>query len=244
MQSLCISALFRNMRHPSGRIRDGCISLLPTELSHMYPATFLLSQPAESRRLLLILRPFLFLPHLFWSALFGMAAGVVQFFSFWAIVITGRHPRGLWNVLEAYFRYSMLVQAWAMYLTDRYPPFSGNATTAYPIGVRVEFPARMSRATVFFRFLLLVPHLLYALGFSFFYGIIQFLTWWTILFLGRMTDGQYNIARAFFVYTGRLTAYSVLLVDEYPPFNGAQPRAAETLFATPADPSATPEIKG
>lgn len=210
----------------------------------MYPATFLLPRPANSRRLLLLLRPFLFLPHLLWSLLFGMAAGVVQFLSFWAILITGRHPRGLWTVLESYFRYSMLVQAWAMYLTDRYPPFSGSASAAYPIAVRVEYPARMSRATVFFRLLLLVPHFFYSIGYSVFYAIVEFLTWWTILFLGRMTDGQFDTARSYCIYTGRLTAYALLLVDEYPPFNGAQPQAAETLFAPAADSSATPEIKG
>ncbi|MBE0643321.1 MAG: DUF4389 domain-containing protein [Bacteroidetes bacterium] len=197
----------------------------------MYPAIFLLLRPDRSSRLLLIFRPLLAFPHLFWGMLYGMAAGFVQFLSFWAIIFTGRHPQGLWNVLERYFRYTSRLQAWSMYLTDAYPPFSGSAEKSHPIGVRVEYPARMSRATVFFRMLVLFPHYFYFIGAAFVYMFVQFLTWWTILFLGRMTDWQFTQISAFFVYVSRIGAYALFLVDEYPPFNGVQPRAADERFA-------------
>ena len=64
------------------------------------------------------------------NLLFALIAGAVQFLSFWSIVFTGRHPRALWGVLERYFRYSSLLQAWMMYLADAYPPFAGSAERA------------------------------------------------------------------------------------------------------------------
>lgn len=196
----------------------------------MYPAIFLLPRPDKSSRLLLIFRPILTFPHFFWSMLYGMAMGFVQMISFWAIVFTGRHPRGLWSMLAKYFRYSTRLNAWSMYLTDKYPPFSGNEAAEYPTDVRVEYPERMSRATVFFRMLVLFPHYFFAIGFSFVYMFVQFLTWWTILFAGRMSDWQFEQITSFFIYTSRLSAYAIFLVDEYPPFNGVQPQAAEENF--------------
>lgn len=197
----------------------------------MYPAMFFLPRPERSSRLLLLFRPLLAVPHLLWSLLFALVAGAVQFLSFWCIVFAGRHPRALWGVLDRYFRYSSLLQAWMMFLADAYPPFTGSADRVYPVALRVTYPERMSRATVFFRLLLLFPHYFFAIGFSFVYGIVQFLTWWTILFAGRSADWQYASAASYFIYTARLGAYTLFLVDEYPPFNGVQPRAAELNFS-------------
>lgn len=197
----------------------------------MYPMLVFLERPERSSRLLLLLRPVLVIPHLFWSVLFGILSSFIQFLSFWAIMFTGRHPVGLWRLLERYFRYGTLLQAWSMFLTDRYPPFMGDADRDYPVAVRTEHPGRMSRATVFFRLLILIPHYFYFIGISVVYSVVQFLAWWTILLLGRMADWQFSQSSAYFIYTARLNAYLLFLVDEYPPFNGVQPRAAEERFA-------------
>jgi hypothetical protein len=59
---------------------------------------------------------------------------ILWFFAFFAIVIawfailiTGRYPRGLFNYVVGVFRWSIRVSAY-MYLlaTDQYPPFSMN----------------------------------------------------------------------------------------------------------------------
>lgn len=196
----------------------------------MYPMLVFIAQPERSSRLLLLLRPILVLPHLFWSLLFGILAGFIQFLSFWSIVLTARHPVVLWRLLDRYFRYGMQLQAWAMFLADRYPPFMGDPDREYPVILRVEYPVRMSRVTTFFRLLILLPHFFYAVGFSVVYAVVQFLAWWTILVLGRFAGWQFSLSSAYFIYTARLNAYLLLLVDEYPPFNGVQPRAAEERF--------------
>lgn len=55
-------------------------------------------------------------------SLVGIAAVVIAWF---AILITGRYPRGLFDYLVGVGRWSLRVQAYAvLMITDRYPPFS------------------------------------------------------------------------------------------------------------------------
>ena len=79
----------------------------------MYPAIFQLPRPERSRRLFLIFRPLLAIPHMVWAMLYGFVAGIIQFLSFWAIIFSGRHPKGLWSfVITSYsIHYTKLYEA-------------------------------------------------------------------------------------------------------------------------------------
>jgi hypothetical protein len=66
---------------------------------------------------------FLAIPHyfvvagLFVASFFGVIAG------FFAVLFTGRYPEGIRNFLVSSYRYALRVEAYAGFLTDRYPPF-------------------------------------------------------------------------------------------------------------------------
>lgn len=196
----------------------------------MYPALFSVDRPASSSRLLLLFRPLLVIPHMFWAALYGFAAVFVQLCAFWVILFTGRHPRGLWGFLENYMRYRSRLTAYMLLLSDRYPPFGGGEGE-HPVRIHLRYPERLSRAAVFFRMLLLIPHMFYGIGFAFVVAVVQLLQFWTVLLLGRMAAWQFDWVHAWFIYTARVDAYVLYLVDEYPPFNGQQPRAATEFFS-------------
>lgn len=65
------------------------------------------------------------LPH--YVVLFFLAIGAVfaVIFAWFAILFTGRYPRGLFDYVEGVLRWALRVEAYAWYLiTDRYPPFT------------------------------------------------------------------------------------------------------------------------
>jgi hypothetical protein len=68
---------------------------------------------------------FLAIPHYFVLIVLGIAAIVSMVIAWFAILFTGRYPRGLFDFVVGVFRWSLRVTVYAFLLTtDRYPPFS------------------------------------------------------------------------------------------------------------------------
>jgi hypothetical protein len=92
----------------------------------------------------------------------------------------------------------------------------------YPISLKVEYPARLSRLTTFFRIFMVIPHLivLYFLGIA--AGVVLFICWWAILFTAKFPKGLFDFIVMWFRWSTRLNGYSYLLTDKYPPFSGSE----------------------
>lgn len=70
---------------------------------------------------------FLAIPHIIVLILLAIIAILVIFIAWFAVLFTGRYPRGLFDFVVGVGRWGLRVQAYAMLLvTDRYPPFSLN----------------------------------------------------------------------------------------------------------------------
>lgn len=81
--------------------------------------------PNELSRGLPLVKWFLAIPHYFVLAFLGIAAIVCVVIAWFAILFTGRYPRGLFDFVVGVFRWSLRVAAYAFLLTtDRYPAFS------------------------------------------------------------------------------------------------------------------------
>lgn len=66
------------------------------------------------------------IPHGIILGLYGIAVSIVIFLSWWAILFTGRYPKGMFNFVLGYIRWALRVGAyWGCWFTDKYPPFSG-----------------------------------------------------------------------------------------------------------------------
>jgi hypothetical protein len=81
--------------------------------------------PADLNRWLPLVKWLLAIPHYIVLFFLGIAAFVSIVIAWFAILFTGRYPRGLFDFVVGVGRWSVRVTAYAVLLaTDRYPPFS------------------------------------------------------------------------------------------------------------------------
>jgi len=89
-----------------------------------YPISASFEYQEKLSRLTTFFRPLMIIPQ--WIVLYfiGMAASVVIFITWWAILFTGRYPRWAFNFVAGYVRWYTRVTGYYCLLTDKYPPFS------------------------------------------------------------------------------------------------------------------------
>ena len=90
-----------------------------------YPVTLDVEYREDLSRWMIFVKWLLVLPHIFVLMFVLLAAYVVIFIAFFAILFTGRFPRGMFDFVVGTGRWVTRVNAYAQWLmTDRYPPFS------------------------------------------------------------------------------------------------------------------------
>jgi hypothetical protein len=81
----------------------------------------------DLNRWLPLVKWLLVIPHLFVLFALGLVAILMVVIAWFAILFTGRYPRGLFDYVVGVFRWGLRVEAYALLLvTDQYPPFSLN----------------------------------------------------------------------------------------------------------------------
>ena len=89
-------------------------------LDYVYPDV-----PRELNRFLPLVKWLLVIPHFIVLAFLWIAVFFVVIVAWFAILFTGRYPRGMFDFVEGVVRWGQRVVAYAFTLvTDRYPPFS------------------------------------------------------------------------------------------------------------------------
>ena len=80
--------------------------------------------PERLSRLLIFVKWLLIIPHLIALIFVGLALTVVTILAFFAILITGHYPRGMWEFSLGALRWAANVNAYSNLQRDEYPPFS------------------------------------------------------------------------------------------------------------------------
>ena len=92
--------------------------------SPQYPAQLEIRYHEELNRWLPLVKWLLAIPHYVVLFFLDIAAFVVVIVAWFAIVLTGTYPRGMFGFVEGVIRWNIRVTAYAFTLvTDRYPPF-------------------------------------------------------------------------------------------------------------------------
>jgi hypothetical protein len=90
----------------------------------------------------------------------------------------------------------------------------------HPIRLVVTDDLDRSRLTVFFRLLLVIPHLILLVLWSIVVYLAVLIAWFATLFMGRCPDALHNFIARFLRYLTHVNAYLYLVADPYPKFSG------------------------
>jgi hypothetical protein len=194
-----------------------------------YPVTFEADYVERRSRLTTFFRLIMVIPVAIVLYVFGIVAWFAVLFAWFAIVITGRYPAGLYKFVADFTRFLARVTAYAVLLTDAYPPFSGADDPAYPVRMQFAGPlAQYSRLKTFFRVILAIPILVLRYVINLLLEVGAFAAWFVILITGKMPRGLFDLMVLANSYTARSDAYLYLLTETYPPFQDETTRTAGT----------------
>ncbi len=204
----------------------------------------------------------LLVPHLVVLAFLWVAFWVLTVIAWFAILVTGRYPRGIfefnvgvlrWSWRVAYYGYGALG-------TDRYPPFTLADDADYPARLDISYPQRLSRGLALVKWwLLAVPHYL-VIGIFLggadtvawrdgqavvtsgvgLLGLLVFFAGVALLFTGRYPAGLFDAAVGINRWVLRVVAYAALMTDAYPPFRLDQGGMETDPVPPPPHPTDTP----
>jgi hypothetical protein len=219
-----------------------------------YPVRVQASLDEGLSRWLWLVKWFLAIPHFIVLFFLFIAFFLVSVVAFFAILFTGRYPRGMfdfnlgvlrWGWRVSYYTYGALG-------TDRYPPFTLEDVPDYPARLDVAYPETLSRGLVLVKWWLLAfPHYLvvgifagsgaYAArhsdhwmetsgGFSLI-GLLVLFAAIALIYTGRYPRGIFDFVLGMNRWCFRVVGYAALMTDEYPPFRldlgGSEPAVAD-----------------
>ncbi len=175
-----------------------------------------------------LLKWLLFLPHFVCLIGLWVALVVVCIISFFAIVFTGKHPKGLFDFKVGVLRWTWRVGFYSYEAlgTDKYPPFSLDPDPDYPADLEILYPEKLSRGLVWVKWLLGIPHYIVTSTFQGGWGkgnvgLVTALAIFgavALLFTGNYPKDIFKLVIGLNRWAYRAVAYLFLMTDEYPPF--------------------------
>jgi hypothetical protein len=106
----------------------------------------------------------------------------------------------------------------------------------HPIGLIVEDDLKRTRLTVFFRFLLAVPQLIWIALWGIVVYIAVLVAWFAALVTGRVPDGLHDFIARYLRALTHVSSYLFLLADPWPPFGGVEGTYPVDVRVAPAAP--------
>ena len=189
-----------------------------------HPVRLVMPYPQEFSRLqalfftfLGFIGPLILIPHVFVIFFLGIAAYFINIIAWFAILFTGRYPKGMWEFMRKLLRYGMRINAYMGVLTVGYPPI-GPGEENYGLELEVPYPEKSSRLWIFFAGIAAIPVMFWNAIIGIWAGILGFIGKFVVLFTGRFPEGWYDFLRRFMQQGARINCFVLWLRNEYPPF--------------------------
>ncbi len=193
-----------------------------------YPVTLIGELAVPPARGWWLIKWLLAIPHYIVLVFLYLAFIFVWIIAFFAILFTGRFPRGLFDFNVGVIRWSWRVGFYSYEAlgTDKYPPFTLKSVD-YPADLQVEYPEKLSRGLVLVKWwLLAIPHYIIVTIFKGGWGessaglipIMAIFGAIALLFTGKYPESIFKLVIGMNRWSYRVCAYVALMTDQYPPF--------------------------
>jgi len=176
---------------------------------------FFVERDLNRRRLTVAFRALLILPHAVVLYVLSLVGAFVSIAGWFAALVLGRLPAPIAGFLGDIVAYLARCQAYAMLITDQYPPF-GFSAEGYPVGIELAPPGRLNRLAVLFRMILVIPAAILSGLITLGWTLLSFFIWLVVLVTGRTPGPVFDATAALVRYGTRYSAYFWLLTDAYP----------------------------
>jgi len=205
-----------------------------------YPVRVHARQNGPPSRLLWLVKWLLLVPHVLVLIPLWIGFALLTLVALVAIVITGRYPRWIFDYNLGVLRWSWRVSyyGYGALGTDRYPPFTLADVQDHPARLDIDYPARLHRGLALVKWLLAIPHLLilailfggggwltwqagseaWAWGGGGLVGLLVLISAITLTFTGDYPRPLLALILGMNRWALRVTAYTALMTDQYPPF--------------------------
>jgi hypothetical protein len=201
---------------------------IATVFAAAYPATVEARLDEPLSRWKWLVKWILAIPHYIVLVFLWIAFVLLTIAAFFAIVFTGRYPRGIFDFNLGVMRWTWRVSYYSTtgLGTDRYPPFSLGPEPDYPATLDVEYPERLSHWKPFVKWLFAIPQLIIVAlfmgggGFHAFdlVGILTLVAIVIYAFRQVYPAEIFRLIIGLVRWSVRVGAYVALMRDEYPPF--------------------------
>jgi Domain of unknown function (DUF4389) len=110
----------------------------------------------------------------------------------------------------------------------------GSPVMDHPISLSVTDDLSRNRWTVGFRWLLVIPHLIWLTLWGIAVSFAVIASWFATLFAGTTPQGLHDFIAQYLRYSTHVNGYLYFLADPYPGFLGDRPYGADLSIAPPA----------
>ncbi|HXV33577.1 MAG TPA: DUF4389 domain-containing protein, partial [Gaiellaceae bacterium] len=213
----------------------------PPHRPTVYPVAVRGELDAGLSRWLWLVKWLLVIPHYIVLLFLWIAFWVLSIVAFFAILFTGRYPRGIFDFNLGVLRWTWRVHFYSYWAlgTDRYPPFTLAEVEDYPATLHVDYPEKLSHWLPLVKWLLAIPHLIlvgifvggwgwgwdwasdnnvWGIGFAGLVGILVVIAGFVLLFTDSYPRSLFDFVLGLDRWVWRVAAYVSLMRDEYPPF--------------------------
>jgi hypothetical protein len=195
----------------------------PATTPNAFPLQLDLESPLKIARWRPLVHWLLGIPQIIELCMLAIVQRVVFVISWFAILFTGKMPDGLFGFNVMVLRFQWRVGSFLLFMREQYPEFAFPMEAADPgtdpAHLSMQPSAKLSRGLIFVKWLLAIPHYIVLFVLAFVVYILIIVGFFAVLITGAWPAGMRNFIVGYMRWSSRVSAYVLLMTDQYPPFS-------------------------